>query len=116
MASPMSGAEWKNLNAFVARLHAIIDGIPYIDLKGLYAFLDALENPIPVTVLDDLVPLAACLILYAGFKLKYNDIGYPEEGYDNGEKRMPWSIGDLYGGPGGSMRRDGCFGGRDLGL
>jgi hypothetical protein len=38
---------------------------------------------------------------HAGFKLKYNDIGYPQEGYDSCEKRTPWIIGDLYGRPGG---------------
>jgi hypothetical protein len=69
--------------------------------EKLLCILDALEDPIPVTVLDDPVSSAACWILYARFRLKYNDIGYLKEGYDSCEKRIPWIIGDLYGRLGG---------------
>jgi hypothetical protein len=50
--------------------------------EKLLSTLDALEDSIPVAVLDDSVSSAACWILYARFKLKYNDIGYPKEGYE----------------------------------
>jgi hypothetical protein len=97
----MSGAEWTNLNAFAARLHNVIDRLPYLDLKALFALLDALEESIATIALYNLVPSAACWILYAGFKLKTNNIGYPESGYDDGSKRVPWNVEDLYNGPRG---------------
>lgn len=99
--APMYGAEWTNLNAFAARLHIMIDSLPYINLRGLLTLLDALEEYIPITALEYLVPSAACWILFAGFKLKTNEVGYPESGHDDGSKRVPLNIGDLYNEPGG---------------
>lgn len=95
----MSGSELTNLDAFAASLHNVIDGLPYLDLKGLFALLDALEESNPTTALDNLVLPVACWILYAGFKLKTNDVGYPESGYDDGSKRAPWNVWDLHNGP-----------------
>lgn len=101
MACSLSGAEWTNLNTFAARLHNVIDGLPYLDLGALFALLDALEESIATIALYNLVPSAVCWILYAGFKLKTNNIGYPESGYYDGSKRVPWNVEDLYNEPRG---------------
>jgi hypothetical protein len=82
--------------------------------KPLYA-LDALEDPIPVAVPDDSVSSAACWILYARFKLKYNDIGYPKEGYELCKTNVLGYRGLVHTVDQGSLtRRDGCFGRKDL--
>lgn len=94
--------EWTNLNAFQARFHAAIPHLRCGDVLGLYAHLEALEQDYrDVDALEDLVPAAACWIVYAGTTLK-NDARY-YAAYDTPDetdytKRVPWSRGPLYKG------------------
>lgn len=96
----LSGPEWTSLSAFVARLHTAAPTLWYLDVKALHALLEALEeNHAATDTLDNLVPAAACWIIYAGSALKNNDIDYIQlEG--NSTKRFPWSVGELYSGLG----------------
>lgn len=94
----LSVAEWTSLNAFLAKLHATTD-VYYLDLFGLYTLLDALEEPhVDPKAFDDLVPVAAVWVLYAGEKIRGNDVGYPQVDRDDGSKRFPWSVGALWDG------------------
>ena len=99
---PLTGWEWANLHAFMARLHAVTDLI-YMDIRGLCAMLDALEDNVTPEAANDLVPAAAVWITYAGEKLKSNNVGYPSYETDSPDKRLPWSCGDLYKGYNGGF-------------
>ncbi|KAH8661629.1 hypothetical protein BGZ60DRAFT_89822 [Tricladium varicosporioides] len=96
--TPMLGKSWTNMNALGAKLHARTR-IRGLDLKGLYALMEALEEDRAPRELDDIVPAAACWILSAGKKIREND-----ERHTNsvaGEdllKRSPGSRGKLYSG------------------
>ena len=96
--TPLLGSEWTNLNAFLAKLHSASD-LPYLDLKGLYALLEALEERQARETVEDLLPAAACWILYAGEALWSNSVPYPHYRDIDGSKRLPWSVGELYHGP-----------------
>ena len=98
---PLSGSEWTSVNAFLARLHTASPGLRYSDLKGMWTILEALEREHTPSTLDDLVPSAACWILYAGRELKNNSEDYPQYDFDDESKRLPWSVGELYDGPKG---------------
>jgi hypothetical protein len=93
----LTGQDWTNLQAFSARLHASSD-LPFLDLRGLFALLEALEREQDAATLDNLVPAAACWILYAGSKLRNNSIPYPPYDFEDHVKRVPWSVGELYHG------------------
>ena len=94
----LSAEEWRNLHAFLAKGYMISD-IPLLDVRGLSALLDALEeiHEDPTTV-DNLVPAAAVWIIYAGEKLKGNHVEYGEYVHDWGTMRLPWSAGSLWKG------------------
>ncbi|KAG9232341.1 hypothetical protein BJ875DRAFT_81808 [Amylocarpus encephaloides] len=99
--NPMSGQAWANLNAFAAKLHARTD-LDFLDLAGLYALLEALEQEISSKDLDNVVPAAACWILSAGKEIRENDEEHDVD--ENGPvetKRLPGSRGGLYKGPKG---------------
>ncbi len=95
----LNSAEWASLNALLAKLHASTD-IIYLDLRGLSALLDALEEPhVDPKAFDDLVPAAAMWILFAGERIKGNDVGYAKHTIDVDQtKRLPWSRGALWTG------------------
>lgn len=95
----LSGQEWTNLNAFVARLHVAAPDLWHWDLRGLYAMIEALEQPLSSSRLDDVLPAAASWIIYAGEQLKSNDVPYAYYPDDGGAKRYPWSKGELWHGP-----------------
>ena len=86
---PLSGSEWTSVNAFLARLHAASPGLHYSDLKGMWFILEALEREHAPSTLDDLVPSAACWILYAGRELKNNSEDYCHYDFDDESKRLP---------------------------
>lgn len=92
----LSGLEWANLNAFLAKLHTRAAGLTFVDICGLFALIDALEDDHPAQILDDLVPAAARWILEAGWALKENKINYPIHGREDGSRRLPWSRGVLW--------------------
>lgn len=94
----LSGVEWGNLNAFLAYLHVKETRLGFVDVRGLFAMIDALEDNHPAQTLDNLVPAAAWWILEAGRALKNNDTGYPTQGHEDGSRRLPWSRGDLWDG------------------
>lgn len=70
----LSGPEWSSLNPFVARLHSAAPELQLLDLVGLRAMLEALEETQPAHVLEDVLPAAACWIIYAGGMLNGNKI------------------------------------------
>jgi len=75
-AEKMSGPEWVNMNAFVARIFMSTPDAPFgLPANGIGAFVDALEEECTAERLDLLVPVAACWIFYAGDVLwnKSND-------------------------------------------
>ena len=94
----LTASEWANVNAFVARLHTAAPDLPKLDLRGLFAMIEALEQPLTPSQLEDVLPAAACWILYAGNELRSNDIPYAYYDYDGGVKRLPWSKGQLWNG------------------
>ena len=93
----LTSAQWASLNAVLAKEHARTN-IVHLDLKGLFALIDALEYKHGAGALDDLVPAAAVWVIFAGRKVKFNDVGYPPSGDDMGSGRLPWSAGPLWGG------------------
>ena len=95
----LSATAWTNLNAFMARLHTSAPDVQRLDTRGLFAMIEALEQPLTPSRLDDVLPAAACWIIYAGQVLKKNDIPYAYFPEDFGSKRMPWSKGELWNGP-----------------
>lgn len=94
----LSATEWTNLSAFCARLHTASPHLIHIDIHGLWALLDALEEKQTTKTLDTLVPAAACWIIYAGTAIKNNSVEYAIYDDDEGGKRMPYSVGELYHG------------------
>ena len=61
--------------------------------------LDALEEPhVDPKAFDDLVPVATVWVLYAGEKIRGNDVGHSQVDRDDGLKRFPWSVGALWDG------------------
>lgn len=95
----LTAEEWANLNTFIARLHTAAPDVTKLDLRGLFALIEALEQRLTPQQLEDAVPAAACWIIYAGNELRNNNI--PCAGYedDSGCKRLPWSKGELWAGP-----------------
>ena len=86
------------MNAFIARLHAKTPDIIHLDLRGLFAMIEALEQELTAIQLEDVLPVAACWIIYAGEALRSNDIPYATYNSDGGTKRLPWSRGELWHG------------------
>ncbi|KAL9063033.1 MAG: hypothetical protein Q9157_008465, partial [Trypethelium eluteriae] len=97
---PLTGIEWANLHTFLARLHSATD-FRDLELRGMFALLDALEEELTPQLADDLVPAAAHWIAYAGKKLRDHQIVYPGSERDDQIKRSPSSRGPLYAGPHG---------------
>ncbi|TVY24698.1 hypothetical protein LHYA1_G006659 [Lachnellula hyalina] len=98
---PMSSEAWASLNAFGARLYAQ----PYISSledRALFALTEALEHEKSAKALDDVVPAAACWILYAGKNIKEHNSGYETDCVNaTGIKRLhspAWSRGSLWKG------------------
>jgi hypothetical protein len=89
------------VNALLARLHTASPGLRYADPTGMWTILEALEREHTPSTLDDLVPGAACWVLYAGRELKNNSEDYPQYDFADESKRLPWSVGELYDGPKG---------------
>lgn len=86
---PMSSEAWASLNAFVARLYAQTD-VSSLEDRALFALTEALEEDKPATALDDVVPAAACWILYAGQKIKEHNRGHEADyDYAMGITRLP---------------------------
>ncbi|GIZ48157.1 hypothetical protein CKM354_001123000 [Cercospora kikuchii] len=94
----LSATSWANLNAFMAKLHTAAPDVEQLDLWGLFAMIEALEQPLSPAELEDAAPPAAYWIIYAGEELKQND--FPYAYYDNGPgtNRLPWSKGVLWDG------------------
>ena len=90
----------KNLTGINA-LHAKVWGkLPYLacmDDKALATMIDALEEEHDGTALDDLVPSAACWMLYAGEVMRKHDREFKTP-CEDGCKRLPDSRGDLWHG------------------
>lgn len=61
--------------------------------------IEALEQPLTPSQLDDVLPAAACWILYAGKELRNNDVDYPCPPDTGGTRRLPWSKGEPWDGP-----------------
>ncbi|KAF2717874.1 hypothetical protein K431DRAFT_288121 [Polychaeton citri CBS 116435] len=95
----LTAGEWTNLNAFMARLHTAAPDLPKVDLRGLFAMIEALEQPLTPSQLEDVLPAAACWVVYAGEELRRNDTPYAHYDDDGGSKRLPWSKGQLWNGP-----------------
>lgn len=94
---PLDSAQWASMNAVLAKLHARTE-IQKLDLRGLFAMIDALEWERDAAALDDLVPAAAVWVIFAGKALKSNIIPYAQHPYDGGTSRLPWSVGPLWKG------------------
>lgn len=92
----LTAAQWTSLNAFLARLHVAAPDVSHLDLRGLFAMIEALEQPLSPMQLEDAVPAAACWILFAGEKLRTNDVSYAYRVTTS--KRLPWSKGELWQG------------------
>ncbi|OQO00609.1 hypothetical protein B0A48_13099 [Cryoendolithus antarcticus] len=88
--------EWASLNAFIAKIHAAEPEIPKLDVRGLFAMIEALEEVRTGAELEDLVSAASAWVIYAGPALRSNDIPYVC--YPTESKRMPWSRGELWKG------------------
>ncbi len=89
---------WASINAFVAQLHTATPDLIHLDLRGLYAMIEALEQPLSPSRLEDVLPTAAYWVIYAGKALKSNDVPYADYDYDGGTKKLPWSKGELWTG------------------
>ena len=94
----LTGGEWESINAFIARLHVAAPDLAKLDLHGLYAMIEALEQQLTSNQLDDVLPAAAAWIIYAGSELRNNDFPYAYYPSDGGSKRFPWSKGELWTG------------------
>lgn len=94
----LTAREWTNVNAFVARLHNAAPDIRKVDIRGLFAMIEALEQPLTSSQLEDVLPAAAYWIVYAGNELRGNDIPYAFYDNDGGSKRLPYSRGQLWNG------------------
>ncbi|TVY40961.1 hypothetical protein LSUB1_G003488, partial [Lachnellula subtilissima] len=101
---PMSSEAWASLNAFGARLYAQTHISSFED-RALFALTEALEGDKTAKALDDVVPAAACWILYAGKKIKEHKSGCETDCDDaTGIKRLSspgWSRGCLWKGTNG---------------
>ena len=94
----LTGGEWTNVNAFIARLHTAAPDLPRLDLRGMFAMIEALEQPLTPSQLEDVLPAAVYWIIYAGNELQSNDVPYANYNDDGGCKRLPWSKGQLWNG------------------
>ena len=95
----LTPSEWANVNAFAARLHAAAPDLHHWDLRGLYAMVEALEQPLTQTPLEDVLPAAANWIIYAGEELQRNSVPYAKYGSNDSTKRLACSRGELWKGP-----------------
>ncbi|KAK6437034.1 hypothetical protein LTR95_006772 [Oleoguttula sp. CCFEE 5521] len=89
-------SEWASLNAFIAKVHAAEPDILKLDYRGLFAMIEALEEPRTGSELEDVLPAATAWIIYAGSALKIND--FPYACYPTESKQMPWSRGEMWTG------------------
>ncbi|KAI5371231.1 hypothetical protein Slin14017_G021100 [Septoria linicola] len=85
----LSAESWASLSAFLARLHVAARDLLKLDLRGLFAMIEALEQPLSPAELEDAIPPAAYWIIYAGKELKHNNFPYAFYESDNGTKRLP---------------------------
>ena len=95
----MTAGEWASINAFVARLHHTAPDVVHLDIRGLFAMIEAFELPRTSSQLEDVLPAAACWIIYAGQELKTNDVPYANAVDTDGSRRLPLSRGPLWTGP-----------------
>jgi Protein of unknown function (DUF3632) len=99
--------EWKNLNAFFARLVAALQpGLPlneqpkypfWFISEGIYAISEALEYQNSPETLENILPSAACWIIYAGKFFRRLWWVLSKSG-DESSRRVPYSSGPLYKG------------------
>ena len=94
----LTAGEWANVNAFLARLHTAAPDVARLDVRGLFAMIEALEQPLTSSQLDDVLPAAAYWIIYGGNELRGNDIPYAFYDDDGGSRRLPYSRGQLWNG------------------
>ena len=94
----LTGGEWANINAFLARLHTAAPDVARLDVRELFAMIEALEQPLTSSRLEDVLPAAAYWIIYAGNELRGNDIPYAFYNDDGGSRRLPYSRGELWNG------------------
>ena len=100
----------------MAKLHAATD-LELLEIRGLFALLDTLEDDVTSEAANNLVPAATVWIAYAGEKLKANNINYASHKTKNPKKNgrrgpMGISIRDIME---ASRRRDGRSGERGFG-
>ena len=94
----LTAGEWASVNAFVARLHNAAPDVRMLDLRGLFAMIEALEQPLTPSQLEDVLPAAVYWIIYAGSELRRNDVPYAYYPDNGGSRRLPWSKGPLWDG------------------
>jgi hypothetical protein len=95
----LTGREWEGINCFIARLLFAAPDMLKVDLHGLYAIVDALEQPLTSAHLDNILPVAVVWIMYARNELHNNDVPYAYHPSHGSSKRLPWSKGELWIGP-----------------
>ncbi|CAK1365511.1 unnamed protein product [Cercospora beticola] len=94
----LCAARWTSLSAFMAKVHVATPDVYTLDCRGLFAMIEALEQPLTPAELEDALPPAAYWILYAGKELKENDFPYAYYPEFSGSKQLPWSKGVLWNG------------------
>ncbi|KAK6439737.1 hypothetical protein LTR95_004056 [Oleoguttula sp. CCFEE 5521] len=92
----LRSSEWASVNAFVAKIHTAEPEIPKLDIRGLFAMIEALEESLTGPQLETILPAASVWIIYAGPALKANNVPYVC--YPTESERMPWSRGELWKG------------------
>jgi len=63
---PMPSTSWASLNALGARLHAQTD-LALLDVRALFALMEALEDERSARALDEVVPAASCKMTLGPF-------------------------------------------------
>lgn len=69
------------VNKFLARLH-VEPNIPYLELRGVYALVEVLQEGVETSVVDDVVFEATAWIIVVGSKIRNNDVGYVTNTYE----------------------------------
>ena len=93
----VNGENLTGINALHAKVWGKLPYLACMDDKALATMIDALEEEHDGTALDDLVPSAACWMLYAGEVMRKHDREFKTP-CEDGCKRLPDSRGDLWHG------------------
>ena len=67
----------------------------HLDLRGLFAMIEAPEKPLSPSQLEDVLPAAVAWVVYAGGHLKSNGVPYARYDIDDDRLRSAWSRGPL---------------------